>query len=104
MEIILTFKLAPCCDRLKYLKDIRDQAVNIGINNEAAFQFIDAAESMIIQMVPLIRDGDHDGVVTLYDAGIDNINTLRDQMFQDWLESIKSTYAAVPKTITEPME
>lgn len=97
-SVTVTVNVSPCCDRLKYLSDILSQAKNLNLNDN----YIIAIENLILDIVPLIKNDQHDQVVTSYDNGIDNILSLRDTAFNEWMNDVKDLHTPIPKTIINP--
>lgn len=96
-SVTVTVNIAPCCDRLKFLSDILSQAKNLNLNEN----YIIAIENLILDIVPLIKNNQNEEVITTYDNGIDNIISLRDTAFTEWMNDVKNLHVPIPKTPIE---
>lgn len=94
-SVVVTVNISPCCDRLKFLSDILSQAKNLNLNET----YIIAIENLILDIVPLIKNNQNEEVITTYDNGIENILSLRDTAFNEWMNDVKELHTPIPKTI-----
>lgn len=95
VKVLIT--LDPCCKRLKFLSDALTQSR--GLNLSEAYMI--ALENLILDMMPHVSTQDEQGIITIYDNNIDNILTLRDDAFTEWMNEVKNKYTPVQKTPTE---
>lgn len=93
VKILIT--IDPCCERVRYLSDILNQARSLNLNE--SYQL--ALETLILDMMSLVSQQNAQGVIDLYDSNIDNILTLRDTAFEEWKTEVKNRFIPVPKSI-----
>ena len=96
VKILIT--VDPCCERVRYLSDILNQARNINLND--TYQL--ALETLILDMMSLVSQQNTQGVIDLYDSNLDNIVSLRDTAFEEWKNEVKNRFVPVPKTPPPP--
>ena len=100
-EVKVTITINPCCDRVKYLSDILNQARNLNLNETYCLEI----ETLILNLMTLSNNNDYDGLITFYDNSIDDILALRDSAFNTWVDSVKDRFTPVEKTpIPPPLE
>lgn len=92
VKVLIT--IDPCCDRVKYLSDILQQARSLNLNED----YTVAIENLILQIMPVASAQDELGVVSLYDSNIDNLLALRDSSFNEWKDDVKSRHVPIPKS------
>jgi hypothetical protein len=93
VKVMIT--IDPCCERLKYLSDILFQARNLNLNES----YMVAIENVILDMMPNISVQNEEAIITIYDNNIDNILSLRDTAFNEWMVEVKTKFTPVPKTV-----
>ena len=92
VKILIT--IDPCCERIKYLADILQQARSLNLSEN----YQQTIENLILDMMTLVSSQNEQGLIDLYDSSIDNILTLRDTAFNEWKDDVKGRLIPVEKT------
>jgi hypothetical protein len=93
-SVRVSLTLDKCCERVKYLCEILQQARNLELNNEYSV----AIENLILLLIFLGNNNDPEGVERVYNNGIDNILKLQNTAFDEWVNNVKNKFIPVPKT------
>jgi hypothetical protein len=83
-----------CCERFLFLSNSLTQARNLGLN----YDYLQALESLIKTLMPLIQQQDEAAIIAAYDAAIANILVLRTDAFELFKDELIDKYTPVPPT------
>lgn len=86
VKILMTIN--NCCDRVKFLTNLLHQARELNLSD--AYQV--ELEHILLDCMACISNDDEAGVISIYQTNIDNVLSMRDVEFTNFMNEYKNKY------------
>lgn len=96
-KVNVMITIDPACCRIKFLSNILAQARSLNLSED--YQM--AIENTILELMPFVSTQDENAIIGVYDSKIDNLLSLRDTAFNEWMDDVKNRITPIPKLPNE---